>query len=99
MNLGVLRPKLSEEEYWKLKLLIHTRDTFKGESQPGVSITDPRSHASLARAFLTTHCDDADLLAMVLVAILLLAAIAIVASFLPARGAARLDPLTALRHE
>jgi hypothetical protein len=64
-NLETLRPKLSAEEYWKLKLLIHTQDTFKGESQPGVPISDSKSHASLARAFLMTHCDDADLLAMV----------------------------------
>lgn len=64
-NLEVLRPKLSNEDYWKLKLLIHTHDSFKGESQPGVSITDPKSHASLARAFLVNHCNDADLLAMV----------------------------------
>jgi hypothetical protein len=64
-NLEVLRPKLNDEDYWKLKLLIHTHDSFKGESQPGVPITDPKSHASLARAFLATHCDDADLLAMV----------------------------------
>jgi hypothetical protein len=64
-NLEVLRPKLNDEEYWKLKLLIHTHDTFKAESQPGVPITDPKSHASLARAFLAAHCDDADLLAMV----------------------------------
>lgn len=49
----------------KLKLLIHAHDSFKGESQVGVSITDPKSHASLARAFLATYCDDADLLAMV----------------------------------
>jgi len=64
-NLEVLRPKLSDEDYWKLKLLIHTHDSFKGESRPGVSITDQNSHASLARAFLATHCYDADLLAMV----------------------------------
>src|SRR5688572_18751748 len=64
-NLKVLRPKLTDEEYWKLKLLIHTHDTFKAEAEPGVPITDPRSHASLARAFLATHCDDPDLLAMV----------------------------------
>ena len=47
------------------EVLIHTHDSFKGESQPGVPITDPKSHASLARAFLADHCDDADLLAMV----------------------------------
>jgi len=64
-TLETLRPKLSDEEYWKLKLLIHTHDSFKGESQVGVPISDPRSHASIARAFLATHCDDADLLAMV----------------------------------
>jgi hypothetical protein len=64
-NLDLLRPKLSDEDYWKLKLLIHTHDSFKGEAQPGVPINDPKSHASLARAFLATHCDDADLLAMV----------------------------------
>jgi hypothetical protein len=64
-NLEALRARLSEEDYWKLKILIHAHDTFKGESHPGVAITDPRSHASLARAFLASHCDDADLLAMV----------------------------------
>ena len=64
-NLEALRPKLTDEDYWKLKLLIHTHDSFKAESKPGVSITDPKSHASLARAFLESHCDDADLLAMV----------------------------------
>src|SRR6516162_3042311 len=64
-NLELLRPKLTEDEYWKLKLLIHVHDSFKTQAQPGVSIADPKSHASLARAFLATHCNDADLLAMV----------------------------------
>jgi hypothetical protein len=64
-NLETLRPKLSVEQYWKLKVLIHTHDSFKAEAKPGVGITDPASHASLARAFLASHCDDADLLAMV----------------------------------
>ena len=64
-NLEKLRPRLSEEEYWKLKLLVHTHDSFKAEAKPGVAITDPQSHASLARSFLALHCDDADLLAMV----------------------------------
>lgn len=64
-NLELLRPKLSGLEYWKLKLLIHTHDSFKAESKPGVAITDPTSHASLARAFLEGYCNDADMLAMV----------------------------------
>src|SRR5262245_30897123 len=64
-NLEALKRKLSEEECWKLKLLIHTHDTVKAESEPGAPITDPKSHASLARAFLATYCNNADLLAMV----------------------------------
>src|SRR5262245_48835831 len=64
-NLEALRPKLTAEECWKLKVLIHVHDSFKAQAQPGVAITDPRSHASLARAFLADYCDDADLLAMV----------------------------------
>ncbi len=64
-NLEALRPKLVEADYWKLKLLIHTHDSFKAESQPGVAINDPKSHASLAREFLASFCNDPDLLAMV----------------------------------
>ena len=64
-NLERLRPKLSEEDYKKLKLLVPTHDAFKGEAQPSVPVADPRSHASLARAFLAMHCPDDDLLAMV----------------------------------
>jgi hypothetical protein len=64
-NLALLQPKLTDQDYWRLKLLIHTHDSFKPESAQGVRITDPRSHASLARAFLAAHCDDADLAAMV----------------------------------
>ena len=64
-NLEALRPKLAEVDYWKLKLLVHTHDSFKAESQPGVPITDPKSHASLAREFLASFCNDPDLLAMV----------------------------------
>lgn len=64
-NLERLRPRLSDEEYWKLRLLIHTHDSFKAEATPGTAITDPQSHASLARQFLAEFCDDADLLNMV----------------------------------
>jgi len=64
-NLESLRPKVSETDYWRLKVLIHTHDTFKGEAERGVPITAPNSHASLASAFLAEFCDDTDMLAMV----------------------------------
>jgi hypothetical protein len=64
-NLETLRPRLSDIDYWRLKLLVHAHDTFKAEAQAGVAISDPHSHASLARAFLAEFCADADLLAMV----------------------------------
>lgn len=64
-NLELLRSRFSETDYWKLKLLIHTHDSFKSEAKPDVAIIDPRSHASLAREFLAQYCPDADLLAMV----------------------------------
>jgi hypothetical protein len=64
-NLESLRSRLTDEEYWKLKVLIHTHDTFKPNAAAGVRILDPMSHASLARAFLAEYCSDADLLAVV----------------------------------
>jgi hypothetical protein len=64
-NLERLRAKVSETDYWRLKVLIHTHDTFKGEAQPGAPIAAPNSHASLARAFLAEFCDDADMATMV----------------------------------
>jgi len=65
-NLEQLRPKLSDEEAAKLRLLIHVHDTFKPDAVDGVAIRDPRGHASLARAFLAEFCgDDSELLEMV----------------------------------
>lgn len=55
----------SDEDYWKLMLLIHVHDTFKKDSVKGVAITHPKSHASLARYFLSDFCRDSDLLNMV----------------------------------
>ena len=65
-NARHLAPLLSETDGWRLQLLIHAHDTFKPEAAQGARITDPHSHASLARAFLAEFCpDDADLLNMV----------------------------------
>jgi hypothetical protein len=64
-NLESIHGRLSETDFWRMKLLIHTHDTFKAEAKAGVAIVDAQSHASIARAFLARYCDDADLLAMV----------------------------------
>jgi len=64
-NLAKLRAKLSDEESWKLRLLIHTHDTFKPDADPAASIAAPQSHASLARAFLASYCNDEELLTIV----------------------------------
>jgi hypothetical protein len=64
-NLAALQPRLSPDEVWKLKLLIHAHDTFKPDALAGAPIAHPQSHASLARAFLAEFCSDSDLLAMV----------------------------------
>lgn len=64
-NLKAFERRLSKADYWRLKILIHTHDIFKPDAKLGVRITSPYSHSSLARAFLTEFCDDADLLAMV----------------------------------
>lgn len=64
-NLEALKDKLSEDKYWKLKVLVHTHDTFKADALSGVAIIDPKSHASLARKFLAEYCQDPDLLNMV----------------------------------
>ncbi len=64
-NLDALRSRLSDVDCLKLQILIHTHDTFKGDADEGVAIIDDRSHASLARQFLSGFCDDRDLLNMV----------------------------------
>jgi hypothetical protein len=64
-NLERLKPLVSQEEYWKLKVLIHVHDTFKIHAKRDSAIEDPQSHASLARQFLAEYSDDSDLLNMV----------------------------------
>src|SRR6185295_9589703 len=64
-NLEKLAPCISEEQYWKLKFLIHVHDTFKAEAVPDSAIENPNSHASLARKFASEFTDEADLLAMI----------------------------------
>lgn len=65
-NLESMKSKgISEEQYWKLKFLIHVHDTFKAEAVPDSRIDHPDSHASLARKFASEFTDDTDLLNMI----------------------------------
>ena len=65
LNLEKLAPRMSEEEYWKLKFLIQIHDTFKADATPDSPIESPNSHASLARKFASEFTAEADLLAMI----------------------------------
>lgn len=56
---------ISEEQYWKLKFLIHIHDTFKADAIPDSPILSPDSHASLARKFASEFSADPDLLNMI----------------------------------
>jgi hypothetical protein len=56
---------ISEQQFWKLKFLIHVHDTFKADASPDSPILSPNSHASLARGFASEFIDDIDLLNMI----------------------------------
>jgi len=56
---------VSEEQYWKLKLLIHVHDTFKAHATLNAPILSPNSHASLARKFAAEFITDEDMLNMI----------------------------------
>lgn len=65
-NLEALRSRgISEEQYWKLKFLIHVHDSFKAEAVPNSAILHPNSHATLARNFAAEFTVDTDLLNMI----------------------------------
>jgi len=64
-NLERLKPSLKEIDFWKLRILIHTHDTFKSQAVQKVPISHPRSHASLAREFLAEFTNDQNLLTIV----------------------------------
>lgn len=56
---------LAGDEYWKLRILVHTHDIMKYAAKPDSAIIDPQSHASLAAKFLSEFSDDQDLINIV----------------------------------
>ena len=65
VNLEKMAARITDEQYWKLKFLIHVHDTFKAEAVPDSPIESLRSHASLARQFAAEFTVDTDLLNMI----------------------------------
>lgn len=63
-NLARISHLLTEEEYWKLRVLIHVHDTMKVWAKRDSPIEGNESHGTLAMNFLAEFCDDADLLHM-----------------------------------
>src|SRR5262249_61624902 len=55
-NLEVIRPKLTEIDYWRLKVLMHTDDTLKCDARLGAPITAQNRHPSMVRAFPPWPC-------------------------------------------
>lgn len=51
-----------EEEYWKLKFIIHVHDLFKVDAKKHSPTLHPRNHATLARQYASQFIDDNDLL-------------------------------------
>lgn len=63
-NLARLSHLVTEDEYWKLRILIHTHDTMKFWAKRDSPIEGNESHGTLARNFLAEFCTDVDLLQM-----------------------------------
>lgn len=65
-NLETLRVKgISQQNYWKLKFLIHIHDSFKAEAEKSTPILGARNHATLAKEFAKRFTKDTDLLNMI----------------------------------
>lgn len=65
-NLEILRERgMSEEDYWKLKFMIHVHDSFKAEAERHSPTLSTRNHASLAKEYARQYTDDTDLLNMI----------------------------------
>lgn len=51
-NIEKMRDLLTDEEYWKLRVVALTHDSFKSQESRGKMISDPASHASRAKQFM-----------------------------------------------
>ncbi len=61
-NLERFKTRLSEENYWKLKFIIHIHDTLKAVAVSDSPAFSPGHHAVLARQFAEEFTSDLDVL-------------------------------------
>jgi hypothetical protein len=61
-NLEHFKSKLSEENYWKLKFIIHVHDTLKAVAEHDSPAFSSGHHAVLARKFAEEFTSDPDVL-------------------------------------
>lgn len=54
-----------EDDYWRLKFIIHVHDLFKAEAEKHSPTLHPRNHATLARQYASQFTNDNDLLNMI----------------------------------
>lgn len=65
-NLELLRDRgIEEEDYWKLKFMIHIHDSFKAEAEKYSPTLHPRNHATLAKEYACQYTNDTNLLNMI----------------------------------
>ncbi len=64
LNAAAIKSTLDPLHTLKLKIFIHTHDTFKFQARKGARISEPDSHASLARAFVEEYLGETDLSAI-----------------------------------
>lgn len=55
----------NEDDYWKLKFMIHVHDLFKVETDELAATFSAPSHATLARDYASQFIEDIDLLNMI----------------------------------
>jgi len=60
-NVEAIADSLDATQLAKLKIFVHTHDTFKGSARKGAKIMDPDSHASLARTFVEEFLGETEL--------------------------------------
>lgn len=53
--------EVSEDDYWRLKIMALVHDAFKNDANPKIPILDPNSHSSLGKKYVSKFVSDPDM--------------------------------------